>query len=169
VRADQAVDMRRLTVLAALATVLALPALAAADATVVSVAKLQARFRAETGGDRLVRDPRASWAGVTALVLRNGTSMSARARYGSFTVYVFSGRRLAEVERMLADVRTAEPIAPDARGVRWEAGSTLHGERYWSAKTLYGANVVLVWDTEGARRVTNAWTRVHRALGSSVR
>lgn len=153
-----------------LALVLALGAPAPASATgegpAISATRLKQWFRAATGGDRLARDPRSSWDGVTALVLAGGPSLASTARYGRFTVYVFRPDRVEEVERLLADVHTAAPIEPDARGIRWEHGSTLYGEPFWTAKTLYGPNVVLVWDGGERKRVTRGWQRLHRILAA---
>lgn len=126
------------------------------------------RFRAATG-DTLRIDPRAT-IGVRYDALVLAPSRSKRARYGVFTLYVVTAADLETVvTELLADGRTGELGEPDRRGIRWEAGTTLTGERYWLAKKRYGANVVLWWFGTQERRVDAPFRRLDRALRRLIR
>ena len=128
------------------------------------------RFKKATKGDRLRRDTRASWTGVAALRYGRVQSASVLARYGNFLLYVVRTKELdADVARMLADIHTAEPIAPNRKGVRWEQNVTLHGDTYWTAKKKYARNVVLVWNGGEQKGVTKAWKRLNKALVKATR
>lgn len=172
--------MRRSVALSALVFVLVAfgdgpgaPASASAGpqaAKVFTAKKLIKRFKKATKGDRLVRDSRAGWKGVQALTYGRVASRSNIARYGRFLVYVVRTKETdADVARLLADIHTAEPIRPNRKGVRWEQNVALHGDLYWTAKTKYARNVVLVWNGTGKKGVTKAWKRLNRALVRATR
>jgi hypothetical protein len=156
--------MRRLPLVCALAA-LTLPALCTAAGPSLTPWQLATRFKQATG-DRLVVSPRASYAGhYTALDLGVAT-ISKKARYGTFTVYVVTGPDVeAEVTDLLADGHTGLLGTPGPGNIHWESGRTLYGDRYWLAKRRYGHNVVLWWIGNRPVRKTDAtWTRLHRAL-----
>ena len=132
--------------------------------------KLIKRFKRATKGDRLTRDSRASWTGVEALRYGRVASQSVIGRYGHFLLYVVRTREIdLDVERLLADIHTAEPITPNRKGVRWEQNVTLHGDLFWTAKKQYGRNVVLVWNGTEKKGVNKAWKRLNKALVKATR
>jgi hypothetical protein len=156
--------MRRLSLVCVLAA-LALPALSPAAGTALTPWQLSTRFKQATG-DRLVVNRRASYAGhYTALDLGAAT-ISKKARYGTFTVYVVTGSDVeAEVTDLLADGHTGLLGTPGPGTIHWESGTTIYGDRYWLAKRRYGANVVLWWiGSKPVKKTDVTWTRLHRAL-----
>ncbi len=144
---------------------------ASTSASVVTTKQLIKGFKRVTKGDRLTRDARASWAGVVALRFGRVASQSRIGKYGHFVLYV--ARRASidpEVGRLLADIHTAEPITPNRKGIRWEQNVSLRGDgRFWTAKTKYARNVVLIWNGSAKKGVTPAWKRLHRALRKATR
>jgi hypothetical protein len=123
------------------------------------------RFEQATG-EKLVANRRASYVGHYAALDLGGVTMARRARYGTFTVYVVTGRDVdGEVTELLADGHTGALGAPAAGGIHWERGTTIGGDRYWLAKRRYGANVVLWWiGSQPVRKTDATWARLHRAL-----
>ena len=146
-----------------------------ADRKPITTKRLIKRFKQVTKGDLLVRDERASWAGggarVDGLRYRLTPSQSSLGKYGQFLLYVARGREAkVEVDRLLADIHTALPIKPNRKGVRWESNlSPRTGTRYWTAKTRYAKNVVLVWNSSGKKATNVSWKRLHRALRKATR
>lgn len=143
----------------------------AANAKTVTTKKLIKRFKRVTKGDRLTRDARASWAGVDALGFGRAASQAKLGKYGHFVLYVARPASIdPEVERLLADIHTAEPITPNRKGVRWERNVSLRGGgHFWTAKTKYARNVVLIWNGFAKKGVTPAWKRLHMALRKATR
>jgi hypothetical protein len=130
----------------------------------LTATEVVAHFRAATGTTLQV-DRRASYAGHY-VALAPLASLSNRARYGQFVVYVVDPGQVAEgVDDLLADGHTGVLGTPGPAAIYWEAGTALDGTAYWMAKKRYGANVVLWWF--GARqKVDPPFTRLHRALRS---
>jgi hypothetical protein len=88
-------------------------------------------------------------------------------RYGIFSVYVVEPGNAEAVASLLADKETGEPLEPDGSGIRWERDPL---SRTWVAHKLYGANVVLVWFSESARRRTDErWARLDASLAGLAR
>jgi hypothetical protein len=160
--------MRKLTALFALAAlVLALGASAATEARVTS-AQVVKRFKAATG-DTLRRDRAASDPGVyEALDFGSRPSFSLTARYGQITIFVVVADDVdAAVLELLEDSHTGGLAKPDAKGIYWEEGLTLHGERTWLAKKRYGQNLVL-WSLGERKRTDRRFARVDRVLAVDV-
>jgi hypothetical protein len=161
--------VRVVPLVAVLAVVLAFAGAAQAGSRApgeLSASQVVARFKAATGS-RLLVDKRSSYAGhYTALALAG--SISNQGRYGRFTIYVVGPTSRAEdVSQLLADAHTGVLGAPGSSSIYWESGRYLSGERYWLAKKLYGANVVLWWyGTE--RKIDKAFKRLHLPLRRAV-
>ena len=171
--------MRRVATLLVIVLAFGVPAAASsapeASRKSITTKRLIKRFKRVTKGDRVVRDQRASWvsvgATVDALRYRLTPSQSSIGKYGQFVLYVARGPEAkAEVDRLLADIHTALPIKPNRKGIRWESNlSPRSGTTYWTAKTRYAKNVVLVWNSSGEKATGAAWKRLHRALRNATR
>jgi hypothetical protein len=149
-----------------LAAVLAAGATAAGGA--VGVAQAGKRFEAASGF-ALVRKPLASKPGRYVAFDLGVPTITKTARFGQFTVFVVTaGDRAAAVAELLADRHTGTLGPADARGLRWEQGRTLSGQRIWTAKRRYGANVVVWWVTAAGKRTDAAFARLHAALRATV-
>jgi hypothetical protein len=87
---------------------------------------------------------------------------AAMARYGYFTVYI--AHHPGEVERLLTDATTGQPLQPDARGIYWYHDPGMLGlPASWWAFTRY-ANVVAAWMGGGAQRTDEHWDRMTAEL-----
>ena len=158
--------MRRLMLLLALAlTASALAAAAHAAGSAATTSQVVARFKQLTG-EKLVVNKRASFPGHYVALDLGAPSLSRRARYGTFTVYVVTGTDVGKEQAgLLADAHTGQLGPPGAGNIHWEPGSTLRGERYWLAKRPYGANVVLYWiGASGSRKTDASFRRLHTPL-----
>ncbi len=158
--------MRRLLLLLALAlTASALAAAAHAAGSAATTSQVVSRFKQLTG-DKLLVNKRASFPGHYVALDLGAPSISTRARYGTFTVFVVTGADAEkEVTALLADVHTGQLGTPGAGSIYWEPGSTLRGEPYWLAKRRYGANVVLSWiGATGAKKTDASFRRLHKPL-----
>lgn len=166
--------MRRLSLVLVLVltvgTAAPLAAAASAEKKSVTARQLRKAFKRATGGDALRRDPRSSWRGVDGL--RYGGQYPSYAqigKYGRFLVYVVRPRDRAEVvASLLDDIHTAEPIAPNKKGIRWESNYSLRDGQYWTAKKRYGANVVTIWNGTSKKRVDATWNRLSRAMRKAM-
>ena len=92
--------------------------------------------------------------------------MTKQARYGTFTIYLVTGRDVAaEVRRLLTDPHTGQLGTPGAGGHLLGEGRTMTGTEVWMAKRPYGANVVLWWTTSSpVKKTDRTWTMLHKAL-----
>lgn len=143
---------------------------ALAEQKPVTAKQVIARFRAATG-DTLVRDSRGSVRGAYDMVdFGAHPSLGLLGKYGQFFLYVVhSADTEKDVAELLADAHSGQPIAPDARGIRWEYGVSLRGERYWTAKKRYGRNVVMLWLGTSRKATDRGWERVNGVLNRIVR
>ncbi len=144
---------------------LLLAASASAEVHIASTSQVIARFSAATG-EKLRVNPKLGYPGHYVALDLGAPSISKKARYGVFTIYVVTASDpTTDATDLLADAHTGTLGAPGAAAIFWESGSTLTGEHYWLAKKRYGANVVLTWiGTDDARKTEASFTRLHRAL-----
>jgi hypothetical protein len=170
-RADDAGVKRHLTAFALVLALTAGVALAHPSAPAVGAAQLKARFKAATG-DRLLVNRNMSYAGHYTAFDVGPPTIASKGKYGTFAVYLVTGPDLeAEVTDLLADSHTGVLGQSSAGNIHWEAGTSIHGDRYWMAKRRYGSNVVLTWiGVNSARRATDrSFKRLHAALTRATR
>ncbi|MDW8338609.1 MAG: hypothetical protein RMM28_05680 [Thermoleophilia bacterium] len=132
--------------------------------------QLTTRFKQATG-ERLVLSRQRSAPGRYLAYDLGPPSVAREARWGTFTIYLVTAPAVEEeVNRLLADRNTGALGTPERGNIYWEAGVTLHGERYWMAKRRYGENVVLTWiGPHREKRTDHTFKRLHRALTAVVR
>jgi hypothetical protein len=152
------------------ATVAAVAAAGSAQAAGgdVTAAQLRAGFKKATGQKLVVDSVRSSAGRYTAFNL--GTPTFTRlARYGNFTIFVVSGDIAANVNGLLTDQRTGQLEPPAAGGIHWEHGASLGGGLTWTAKHVYGSNVVLWWTTsQDVKKTDRTYAKLHTALRGIV-
>lgn len=147
---------------------LALPSATVAGAAPVTASETVSRFRQLTGDRLVVNRPRSLAGRYLALDLGPASAFD-RARYGTFTVYVVTAPDVErQVEDLLVDGHSGVLGTPGSGNIHWEAGVTLHGERYWLGKRRYGANIVLWWFSS-ARKTDAAFRRLHGPLTAITR
>jgi hypothetical protein len=164
--------MRRFAAVALFVLACAIP-LAVAQAAPeagITAAQLTARFKQATG-DKLVPNRRMAYAGHYRAFDVGVQTIAKKGKYGTFTIYLVTGADVEdEVGELLADGRTGVLGTPGASNIYWEAGTTLHGDRYWLAKKRYGTNVVLWWYGEtSVRKIDKTFKRLHAALLKATR
>jgi hypothetical protein len=154
-----------LILLALVVATAALAAAAHAGGAASTTSQVVARFKAHTG-DKLLVNKRLSSPGRYVALDLGAPSISRRAKYGTFTVYVLTGRDVdKEAAGLLADAHTGTLGQPGPGNIHWEPGTTLRGDRYWLAKRRYGGNVVLYWIGSSAIKKTDAsFRRLHKPL-----
>jgi hypothetical protein len=154
------------------ATLVAVMAVASAQAapSTVTAAQLKSGFKKATGQKLLVDKVRSSTGRYTAFNLGVPT-FTKQARYGSFTIFVVAGDVPANVDNLLTNARTGELEPPAAGGIHWEHGAaSLGGGLAWTAKQLYGANVVLWWTTrDDVQKTDRTYATLQRALKGIVK
>jgi hypothetical protein len=165
--------MRRIVFSCALLCALfALSAHAAASVAAPSTTALQLtkRFKASTG-EKLVRNSLLSSPGRYVAYDLGVQTITRRARWGTFTVYLVTSSDVETVVTdLLKDTRTGQLGTPSAGNIYWESGATLQGVTYWQAKRRYGKNVVLKWIGSGSAKKTEpSWKRLHLALTKATK
>jgi len=149
---------------AALAATLTTAGASGAGST-VTVAQLKSGFKKATGQTLVADRVRSSPGHYTAFNLGVQT-MTKRARYGTFTIYLVSGGDVAsDVRSLLADPHTGQVGSPATGGIYWDKGVTMTGSETWTAKRPYGANLVISWSTtSSAKKTDRTWKTLHKAL-----
>jgi hypothetical protein len=134
----------------------------------VTAAQLKAGFKKATGQKLVVDSVRSSAGSYTAFNL--GTPTFTRlARYGNFTIFLVSGDVATNVDGLLTDQRTGQLEPPASGGIHWEHGASLGGGLTWTAKHLYGSNVVLWWTTsQDVKKTDRTYATLHKALKGIV-
>ena len=134
----------------------------------VTATQLKSGFKKATGQKLVVDEARSSAGHYTAFNLGVQTKTK-QSRYGTFTLYLVTGSDVAaDVHRLLVDPHTGELGTP-VGGNYWERAVTMTGQQTWTAKRLYGANVVLWWTTASAERKTDrTYVTLHKALKGIV-
>jgi hypothetical protein len=162
---------RRTAVASALATVTAIVAVGAAQATPsdVTAAQLTAGFKKATGQKLLVNRQLSSAGHYVAFDLGVPT-ITKRARYGIFTIYLVSSTDVqGGVDSLLRNLHTGQVDPPAPGGIYWEQDSGLGTGLVWVAKHRYGPNVVLSWSTTSDEKKTDkTFKRLHKALQGIV-
>lgn len=158
---------RTTTVASLIATLAAAVAVGAVHASPgdVTAAQLKAGFKKATGQKLVVDKDRSSPGEYTAFNLGVPT-ITKRARYGLFTIYlVTSADAQGEVENLLRNLHTGQVDPPGPGGIYWEQDSGLGTGLVWVAKHRYGPNVVLEWSTTSEQKKTDkTFKRLHKAL-----
>ena len=161
--------MKKTSLIVAVAAALAasLAAGASGAPSTVTVAQLKSGFKKATGQALVVDRERSNPGHYTAFNLGVQT-MTKRARYGTFTIYLVSGSDVTgDVQGLLTNPHTGQLDPPAAGGIYWEKDSTMTGTDIWMAKRPYGANVVIWWTTTSpVRKTDRTWTVLHKALTS---
>lgn len=130
----------------------------------VTAAQLRTGFKKATGQTLVVDKLRSSAGRYTAFNLGVQTK-TRQARYGTFTIFLVTGDVPSSVDTLLTNQHSGQLEPPAAGGIHWEHGASLGGGLVWTAKRLYGSNVVLWWTTTSTTRKTDrTWTTLHRAL-----
>jgi hypothetical protein len=152
------------------ATVVAVAVVASAPAASgeVTATQLKSSFKKATGQKLVVDKLRSSTGRYTAFNLGVPT-FTKRARYGNFTIFLVGGDVPANVDSLLSNARTGQVEPPAAGGIHWEHGASLGGGLVWTAKRLYGSNVVLWWTTsQDVKKTDRTYATLHKALKGIV-
>jgi hypothetical protein len=164
--------MIRIGALVTLVLVLALAteSAIAEPSSLVTPSQLAQRFRQATG-DKLVVNKGMSDAGRYQALDYGPPSIQKKGKYGTFTVYVVTAAEVEDVVKiLLMDLHTGKLGTPGPGNIYWESGTTMYGDKYWTAKRRYGDNVVLEWSTESkARKTDSTWKRLHTAFTKATR
>jgi hypothetical protein len=164
--------MRRIVFSCALLCALfALSAHAAASVAAPSTTALQLtkRFKAATG-EKLVRNSLLSSPGRYVAYDLGVQTITRKARWGTFTVYLVTSPDVETVVTDLLEDKRGQLGTASAGNIYWESGVTLQGVTYWQAKRRYGTNVVLKWiGSSNAKKTDASWKRLHLALTKATK
>jgi hypothetical protein len=152
--------------LALVVTLVAVAVVTAAPAAsgTVTATQLKAGFKKATGQKLVVSKVGSSAGQYTAFNLGVPTHTK-QVRYGTFTIFLVSGDVPANVETLLTDQHTGQVAPPAPGGIHWEHGVSLGGGLSWTAKQLFGSNVVLWWTTPAdVKKTDGTYATLRRAL-----
>jgi hypothetical protein len=162
--------VKRFVPFLALVVALSLGAAVSAAATATTPKQLTTSFKRTTGQKLLVNKLKSTPGSYVAYDL--GTpSISSRAKWGTFTIYVVTAADAAtQVTKLLSDTHTGMLGTPTAAKIYWEQGSTLQGTPFWMAKRQYGTNVVVQWiGSQPVKKTDASWKRLHTALMAATK